>query len=866
MANSQRAVHRTILVVDVERFGSPTRTDRDRVAVRSGLYGVLTAALAATSVALSDCDHLNCGDGVLVIIPPAVPKSVLVEALPGQLIVELRAHNEINDSARRIRLRMALHAGEVRYDDHGVVGTPINHAFRLLDAAVFKAAFARSAGPLGVIASSWFFDDVVRHSDKFAEYRRVRVKVKETDATAWMCLQGGAPTPPSPAGASAPRQLPPAGRHFVGRVDELDRLGAVLDQHDAPTVVITAIAGTAGIGKTTLATRWANTVHGRFPDGQLHVDLRGFDSRAQLDPAQALHGFLEALGVAPSAIPGELGARCALYRSLLAERRMLVLLDNARSADQVRPLLPNSPTCLVVITSRNRLDSLVVREGAHRLELDTLPFEDSVQVLACRISPSRVAAEPTAVTQLVEQCAGLPLALSIVAARAANQPNLPLSQLAGQLRDERERLDVLNLGEHDLDVRAVLSWSYQVLSEPATRLFRLLGVHPGPDIDLLACGALVEDGKAGPLLTELTAAHLLEEHQPGRYRFHDLLRVYAKECAERDEPDLDTTKARIADFYVDTVTVADTYIQPWRDGKRRPTPSPAMPPYLSSYHDAMGWLARENATVLAVMDFAARNELAYHVRRLARALNTFLSRSGQLFERAAIHRKALDTATDNHTRLAVMPSLARALARLGRLDEAQLILDEAATLLTSTDTEAYAAAIYHGYVLVFELRENYRDALRHALRVREITRKQPNPEPQASALNSVARQRAFLGSPAEALPLSEQALTLYRELGHREGEAMALNTVGYVHQQLRQYHRAIEAYEQSLAIDRELKSRYWEARTLNQVGDVHALVGVRDKALTAWQEAMAIFDNLHHPDSADVRAKLDGLQRLKEQG
>ncbi|MEU5260666.1 ATP-binding protein [Amycolatopsis sp. NPDC021455] len=314
-----------------------------------------------------------------MIIPATVPKSVLVESLPDRLSAELRTYNETNDPARQIRLRMALHAGEIRYDDHGVVATAINHAFRLLDAAAFKAAFARSAGPLGVIASSWFFDEVVRHSDGGtpAEYRPVHVTVKETDTTAWMRLLGEASTQ-SPASTSTPRQLPSASRHFVGRTDELDRLGTVLDQHDAPTVVITAIAGTAGIGKTTLATRWANAVQDRFPDGQLHVDLRGFDPRAQLEPAQALHGFLEALDVAPSAIPGELDARSALYRSLVAERRMLILLDNARSADQVRPLLPNSPTCLVVITSRNRLDSLVIREGAHRLELDVLPFDDAV--------------------------------------------------------------------------------------------------------------------------------------------------------------------------------------------------------------------------------------------------------------------------------------------------------------------------------------------------------------------------------------------------------------------------------------------------------------------------------------------------------
>jgi AAA ATPase domain len=304
------SVHRTILVVDVERFGSLTRTDQDRVAIRAGLYRVLTTAM--TPAHWADCDHVNCGDGVLVIIPPAVAKSVVVESLPDRLIAGLRAHNETHGPARRIRLRLALHAGEVTYDDHGVVGAAVNHAFRLLDAAVFKAAFARAAGPLGLIASTRFHDEVARHTS--LAYQRIRVTAKETDTTAWMCLPGG-PDSASPAVSPAPCELPPTSRHFIGRDDELARLHAVLAEHDAPTVVITAIAGTAGIGKTTLATRWANTVRNRFPDGQLHVDLRGFDSRAQLDPAQALHGFLEALGVAASAIPGDLGARSALYRS-----------------------------------------------------------------------------------------------------------------------------------------------------------------------------------------------------------------------------------------------------------------------------------------------------------------------------------------------------------------------------------------------------------------------------------------------------------------------------------------------------------------------------------------------------------------------
>lgn len=852
-----RAVHRTILVVDVERFGAPTRTDRDRVAIRSGLYRILETTLTAATVPWADCDLQNCGDGVLVVIPPAVPKSVLVDSLLDGLISELRTYNASREGAQQIRLRLALHAGEVRYDAHGVVGTAVNHAFRLLDAASFKTEFARAEGPLGVITSSWFFEEVVRHSDgnTSAAYRSIRVTAKETDTTAWIRLDDGtAPTPT--ATSSIPRQLPPGSRHFVGREDELGQLAAFLDLDDAPTVVITTIAGTAGIGKTALATRWANTVRDRFPHGQLHVDLRGFDHRAELDPAQVLHGFLEALGVAASAIPGDPDARATLYRSLVAERRMLVMLDNARNADQVRPLLPHSSTCLALITSRSRLESLVVREGAYRIDLDVLPYEDAVRVLARRISPARVSAEPDAVARLVRGCARLPLALSIVAARAAGQPNLPLHRLADQLHDERERLDTLNLGERDLDVRAVLSWSYRVLSAPAARLFRLLGVHPGPDIDALACGALLGEGKVGPLLAELTAAHLLEEHEPGRYAFHDLLRVYAGECAEQDEPDLDAVKTRIVDFYVDAVTVADCLIQPWQDGENRLAPPPSSPPHLSGHRDALAWLARENTTVLAVFDLAARNGLASQVGRLATAFKTFLSRSGQLHERMAVLRTAVESAVDDEARLLALPTLARTLARLGRFVEAEPLLDDAAELLVNRAVDDRTVSVDLAFVIVFELQERYRDALRHAQRAWELIRDQPSPQRHADALTAVARQRTWLGSPAEALPLGERALALYREIGHPEGEAMAQTALGDAHRRLRQYHRAIEAFEASLAIDRELGARYWEAHSLDQIGDLYHLKGERDRASTAWEDAMAIFDRLHHPEGDAVRAKL----------
>ncbi|MFF1613043.1 tetratricopeptide repeat protein [Amycolatopsis sp. NPDC058278] len=287
--------------------------------------------------------------------------------------------------------------------------------------------------------------------------------------------------------------------------------------------------------------------------------------------------------------------------------------------------------------------------------------------------------------------------------------------------------------------------------------------------------------------------------------------MYTKECAERDEPNLNAVKVSITDFYAKAVTMADCHLLPCRDGQIRPTPPLSMPPHLSGYQDAMAWLSRENATLLAVIDFATRNKLADHVRCLARALDIFLGRSGQLHERAAVHRRALEVATDDHGRLAILPALARALARLGRIEESTIVLDEATELLPQAGGGCSCpVAVHHGYVLVYELQQRYSDALRHALRAWELTRDQPNLQRQADALNAVPRQRALLGFPAEALPLVERALRLYRELGRTEGEATALSTLGHTHKQLRKYDNSIAAHKQSLAIDRKLGSRYWK--------------------------------------------------------
>ncbi|MFD4601564.1 BTAD domain-containing putative transcriptional regulator [Streptomyces sp. NPDC058464] len=342
----------------------------------------------------------------------------------------------------------------------------------------------------------------------------------------------------------APAQLPPALPVFVGRAPQLNRLRALLDDASAggggaaPAVVISTITGPAGVGKTALAVHLAHEAADRFPDGQLYVDLRGFEPAGRpTRPQDALRGFLDALGTPTARTPEGLDARAALYRSLAAGRRLLVLLDNARDAAQVRPLLPGTPGCLVLVTSRNRLGGLVSADGAHPLTLGTLTPAEARSALALRIGAGRVATEPRAAEEIVRLTARLPLALAVVAARAADRPTFPLAALAAQLRAARGGLEAFRDADPALDVRAVFSWSYDALGAAAARMFRLLSLHPGPELTVQAGAALagVPVSRARALLVELADAHLVTERTPGRYTCHGLLRTYATELVRATE-------------------------------------------------------------------------------------------------------------------------------------------------------------------------------------------------------------------------------------------------------------------------------------------------------------------------------------------
>ncbi|MET8763373.1 tetratricopeptide repeat protein [Lentzea sp. NPDC004782] len=668
-----------------------------------------------------------------------------------------------------------------------------------------------------------------------------------------------------------PQQLPGAFPYFVGRTSELSRLTAVLDDvaSDVTTLVISAISGTAGVGKTTLAVHWAHQAVGRFPDGQLYVNLRGFDpTGVPMQPAEAIRGFLDAFQIAPDRIPTGFDAQVALYRSLLAGRRVLVVLDNAHSSEQVRPLLPGNPTCVVLITSRDQLTSLIARDGAQPMTLKVLSDEEAVELLTRRLGARRVESDPYAVQELIKLCARLPLALGLVTAHAATHPDLPLTTLAEELQDERLRLDILDAGDSYSGARAVFSWSYRALTAGAATLFRLLGIHPGPTISLPAAAALlgVPVPEVRATLAELTRAHLLEQPTPGRYQFHDLLRSYAAELAAAEETGARRQAAvrRMLDFYLQTCSAADRRIAPQRQRIDLQQPTPGVQPLdIVDEKRALDWFVAEHATLPVVIDQAIRHGFDVHAWQLAWTLATYFERQGHWQDWVATQQAALSAATrleDRGAQAQAHRFLSRAAIRLGRYDEAVPHLEHALDLYQNTGKLVGQARTHIAFSWVRELQERYAEALDHAARALDLFRTAGNRAGEARALDQLGWEQALLGDYPRGRANCEAALALFRKLEHRPGLADTLDSLGYIHHHLDDHAQAIHHYEQSIALSSQLGDYYTEATTWARMGDTYLVAGEHSTAERMWHQAVALLDRLSHPDAQDVRAKLAALK------
>ncbi|MFF3852880.1 tetratricopeptide repeat protein [Micromonospora sp. NPDC002575] len=688
------------------------------------------------------------------------------------------------------------------------------------------------------------------------------------------------PPPPGalPAGVAVPAQLPADVRGFAGRRAHLAHLDAVAatvgpgaaEGGGPAAVVISAIAGTAGVGKTALAVHWAHQAARRFPDGQLYVNLRGFDpGGAVMDPADAVRGFLDALAVPPERIPVGRDAQAALYRTQLADKRMLVVLDNARDAAQVRPLLPGAPGCLVLVTSRDRLTSLVASTGAHALPLDLLTSDEARDVLVRRLGAHRVTDEPEAADSLAALCARLPLALAIVAARAATNPQLSLGDLVAELAEAGTRLDVLADPDPATDLRAVFSWSYAALTPAAARLFRQLGLHPGADVTAEAAASLagLAPPLVRPLLAELTGASLIAEHVRGRYTLHDLLRAYAAELFHaRDRPEQrHAATHRILDHYLHTAHTAGRLLSPTREWVTPPPPQPGVTPeVLADPGQAMAWLTAEHAVLLAAIRHAAMTGFDAHVWQLAGALAIYLDRQGHWHDLAATQEAALaaaQRAKDRPAQAQAHQFIGTARRNLGDLGEAQTQLMRSLNLHEQLGDHAGQASDHIILGLMFAQQGRHRQALDHARQALDLYRAIGHRSGQANALNEIGWQHALLGNQRQALRYCHQALGQQQQLGNRAGEAAAWDSIGYAHHQLGHHHQAITCYRHALELNRDVGARYSLTEVLVHLGDAHLAAGDPEAARIAWQQALAILDDLQHPDAEEVHAKLEALDR-----
>ncbi|WP_434444241.1 ATP-binding protein [Lentzea sp. E54] len=679
---------------------------------------------------------------------------------------------------------------------------------------------------------------------------------------------GRLPDPPAtPRPAPAPvavRQLPAGTAGFTGRDALLRRLSTVLTDAGEDATPIAAITGPAGVGKTSLAVHWAHRAAPRFPDGQLYVDLRGFDpSGTAVDPSEALRDFLAAHGVAPDRVPAGTEAQAALYRSRLAGRRVLVLLDNARDADQVRPLLPGDGACTVLVTSRSPLAGLVANEGAHPVIVDVLPPAEAKRMLARRVGQRRTSAEPAAVAEIVELCARLPLALAVVAARAAIRPGFPLARFADELRTAR--LDALSGGDARADLRSVFSWSTRALSRPAAWLFRLLGTHPGPDTSVAAAASLaaLPVPRVRALLTELADAHLVLEHRPDRFTFHDLLRAHAEETAREQESEADrrASTMRVLDHYLHTGHAAAVLLNPQRT---EVTPAPPHPGVqvedIAAYADATAWFVAEHRVLLAATEHAARHGADRHAAELTWVVSGFLERQGhwedwircQLVSRAAAARLG-----DLSLEAAAHRNLGRAHSRLGRVSESRHHYAQALELYQRAGDLGGQARTHTNLALLLEQSRDYDEALNHAQRSLSIHRLLADDGVgHANALNTAGWCYALVGNYNQTLVHCQESIVLHRRIKDRDGEAATWDTLGYAHHHLGNQRQAVTCYETAIRLYRELGDHYYESISLLHLGDLHGESGDPAAARSHWQQALDILTGLGHAAAEDVRARL----------
>ncbi|WP_225844681.1 tetratricopeptide repeat protein [Streptomyces sp. HPF1205] len=659
-------------------------------------------------------------------------------------------------------------------------------------------------------------------------------------------------SPGADRGGPVPRQLPADVPTFVNRTEELRRLDAVVTGPDGASVVVSVhvVAGTAGAGKTSLVLHWAHQVKDRFPDGQLFVNLRGYDPGEPVTALQALRGFLRALGVPASEVPQELDDAAALYRTLLADRRVLVFLDNAATSGQVRPLLPGSGNSLVVITSRDRLSGLAIREGARRLTLGTLPEPEAVALLRAVTNGYRAEDDQDELTELARLCARLPLALRIAAERAASRPYMRLDDLIADLRDESALWDALSTGadEEAEAVRTVFAWSYRALSQQAARLFRILGLHPGAEFSLHAAAALagITVSRARQLLDDLVGAHLLEQTAPDRYEFHDLLRAYATEQAQTEESDEQRHAAlqRVLDWYLHTADAAQSWIGPTEEHLALPESSAAVPPLaFADYNAAADWVEREFTIFPGLVRAAAASGLDRLTWQLAAVLWRALPPSAAERDWIDSGRAGLEAAVrlgDEGAQLLLLLDLGQAQRATNHFDEGLDSLGRALVLARGSGRRLEEADALNLLGLIHLRLRRLDLAAEHFEQAVTLFRAENQQRLAATALSNVASTHLSAGRLAQAATTAEEALSAHRSLDNRRGEGNIRRVMAALHLEGGRTEEALRCADAAMAVALDFRDHTLEGFWLLTLGDVQRAMGRYGDALASYQRSATL--------------------------
>ncbi len=670
-----------------------------------------------------------------------------------------------------------------------------------------------------------------------------------------------------------PRQLPPAMRDFIGRDRELAALDALLaDAGTGAAVVITAVDGLAGVGKTALAVQWAHRVSDRFPDGVLYADLHGYGLAHQAEPQEVLDGFLRALGVRPEGIPLGECAKTQLFRSLTAEKRLLVLLDNANSAEQVRPLLPGGADCFVLVTSRDRPTGLVAGAGATRLELDVLPPADATRLVSAIVGKERAAAERDALGELTRRCAGLPLALRMAGSRIATRSRSSIEDLLADMGDDDSLLDTLSaVPDERTAVRPVFDWSYRKLTADQARFFRRLGLHPGADIEVHAAAAVagVPATEARRLLDELAEVHLIEPAGAGRYQFHDLLRAHAAGTARRVDPPEDRERAldALLAWYTHTGCVANRVLYPiyihWVDPE---LPPPGTEREFTDADSARAWLVAEHANVHAVIRHAAEAGRFDWVVRLVHTVESFLFHYAYWDETFTVCALGIDAAqrTNNPTSRAVF--LTRSgwcRLQVGDWTVAVTELRQALDLARELG-DAYLECNARNDLGTAHVRAGcFAEALAYLKPAITLSRGTDRGRQEAFVHCNVSAALVGLNRPEEALHHARESIRLREQAADHEGMIFSRYHLALALQPLHRHEEVVALGERALRVPRELIYEPDLGAVLDAMGTSLLALGDPHRAHACWTHALSIYERFADRRIHDLRARMSADPQIR---